>query len=258
MSPVDAISLLIPLSFFGLLALEAILPKRMAMPERRAWRFVGLGFFALMGVIQGAGPLLVPASIVERYRLLDLSWLGPIGGFVVGWALYTLVGYAWHRANHSVPWLWRTFHQMHHAPKRLDIASSTIFHPAEMVAYTVIGLVVTVFVLGLDPIAAALVGTWGAFVGIFQHMNARTPRWIGPLVQRPESHGLHHDVNGPVGNYADLPLWDVLFGTYHNPATFDGEVGFTGGNDRRWLDMLAFKDVSNGAMGQPVRTQLEV
>jgi sterol desaturase/sphingolipid hydroxylase (fatty acid hydroxylase superfamily) len=258
MSPVDAITLLVPLSFFGLLALEAVLPKRMAMPERRGWRFVGLGFFVLMAVIQGAGPLLVPAWMIERYRLLDLSWLGPIGGFVVGWSLYTLVGYVWHRANHSLPWLWRRFHQMHHAPKRLDIASATIFHPAEMIAYTVIGLIVTVFVLGLDPIAAALIGAWGAFVGIFQHMNVRTPRWIGPLVQRPESHGLHHDVHGPAGNYADLPLWDVLFGTYHNPETFEGEVGFRGGNDGRWLEMLAFKDVSNGAMGQPAHTPVEV
>src|SRR4029434_8288187 len=104
MSLVDALGLLIPLSFFGLLALEAVLPKRMAMPERRGWRFVGLGFFVLMGIIQGhgplamrerrgrafvalvffvlmgiiqgTGPLLVPASIAERYRLLDLSWLG--------------------------------------------------------------------------------------------------------------------------------------------------------------------------------------
>jgi hypothetical protein len=50
----------------------------------------------------------------------------------------------------------------------------------------------------------------------------------------------------------------MLFGTYHNPATFDGEVGFTDGNDGRWLAMLAFKDVSNGAMGQPVRTPVEV
>jgi sterol desaturase/sphingolipid hydroxylase (fatty acid hydroxylase superfamily) len=252
MSPVDALALAIPLSFFALLALESILPARAALPQRPGWRLVGVGFFALMGLVQGVGPTLVPAAFVERYRLLDLSWLGPVGGFLVGWSLYTLLGYAWHRANHAVPWLWRTFHQLHHAPKRLDIASSTIFHPSEMVAYTVIALLVTVFVLGLDPVAAALVGTWGALVGIFQHMNVRTPRWLGVLVQRPEAHGAHHDVRGPVGNYADLPLWDMLFGTFHNPATFDGEVGFPGDGDRRWLEMLAFKDVSG--MDAPARS----
>ena len=71
MSPVDAIALLIPLTFFGLLVLEAILPQRMALPERRGWRFVGLGFLVMMGIIQGVGPTLVPASIetnVPRVR----------------------------------------------------------------------------------------------------------------------------------------------------------------------------------------------
>src|SRR3982750_3569763 len=108
MSPVDALGLLVPVSFVVLLGLEALLPARNQFPERRGWRLVGLGFLFLMGGIAGVAPTLIPADFAARCRLLDLTSLGPVGGFVVGWALYTLVGYAWHRANHASPFLWRT------------------------------------------------------------------------------------------------------------------------------------------------------
>jgi sterol desaturase/sphingolipid hydroxylase (fatty acid hydroxylase superfamily) len=250
MSPVDAIGLVVPVSFLALMAIEAAAPAR-AFPPRRRWRLLGIGFFVVMASVSTALPLAVPAEVIARYRVLDLSGLGPIGGFAVGWILYTLVGYVWHRACHASPLLWKAFHQMHHAPVRLDIASAAVFHPFEMVAYTGITVLTTVFLLGLDPIAAALIGTWGAFASFFQHMNVRTPPVLGYLVQRPEAHGLHHQVGGPAGNYADLPLWDIAFGTFRNPVAFEGAVGFEGGNDRRWGAMLGFVDVSEGGREEP-------
>lgn len=243
MSLVDVIGLLVPASFFGLMLFEAIAPAR-RLAAQRGWRLVGVAFFVLLLAISITLPLAIPSEWVERYRLLDLSGLGVAGGFLVGWVLYTFVGYVWHRSCHASPLMWKLFHQMHHAPRRLDVASSAVFHPTESVAYTVITVVVTVFVLGLDPVAAALVGSFGAFVSVFQHANIRTPRWLGLLVQRPESHGLHHEVGGPRGNYADLPLWDILFGTFRNPDRFDGEVGLEESRDIRWAAMLGFRDVS--------------
>jgi sterol desaturase/sphingolipid hydroxylase (fatty acid hydroxylase superfamily) len=39
-------------------------------------------------------------------------------------------------------------------------------------------------------------------------------------------------------NYSDLPLWDMLFGTFHNPRRFEARCGF-GENEHRLGTMLA-------------------
>jgi sterol desaturase/sphingolipid hydroxylase (fatty acid hydroxylase superfamily) len=145
--------------------------------------------------------------------------------------------------------LWRGFHQMHHAPQRVDIAGSLVFHPTEVVVQTLLQLFVTVIVLGLDPLAAAITGYLIAFFSFFQHWNVRTPQWIGYLIQRPESHCIHHRMGVHYYNYADLSFWDMLFGTFRNPRQFLGQCGFDNGADRRMGAILAFVDVNAPAYG---------
>jgi hypothetical protein len=48
-------------------------------------------------------------------------------------------------------------------------------------------------------------------------------------------------------NFSDLPLWDMIFGTFENPATFDGEAGFYDGASRRIGSMLLGRDVTSPA-----------
>jgi sterol desaturase/sphingolipid hydroxylase (fatty acid hydroxylase superfamily) len=102
----------------------------------------------------------------------------------------------------------------------------------------------TTIVLGLEPVAAALVGYLVAFNGYFQHWNVRTPQWVGYIFQRPESHCVHHRLGFHYYNFADLSLWDIVFGTFRNPREFRGECGFEAGGDRRFGAMLAFSDVN--------------
>ena len=45
-------------------------------------------------------------------------------------------------------------------------------------------------------------------------------------------------------NYSDLPLWDIIFGTFRNPEGFQAEHGFYQGGSERIPEMLAFRDVS--------------
>jgi sterol desaturase/sphingolipid hydroxylase (fatty acid hydroxylase superfamily) len=66
-------------------------------------------------------------------------------------------------------------------------------------------------------------------------------------VQRPESHTEHHAKNIHAGNYSDLPLFDILFGTFKNPKTYSHETGFYNGASGRVKEMLLFKDVSKPA-----------
>jgi sterol desaturase/sphingolipid hydroxylase (fatty acid hydroxylase superfamily) len=106
-----------------------------------------------------------------------------------------------------------------------------------------------VVVLGLDPVAAALVGYLVAFNGYFQHWNVRTPQWIGYILQRPEAHCVHHRLGFHYYNFADLSLWDILFGTFRNPPQFRGECGFEAGADRRLGAILGFADVNEPFYG---------
>jgi sterol desaturase/sphingolipid hydroxylase (fatty acid hydroxylase superfamily) len=105
------------------------------------------------------------------------------------------------------------------------------------------GLCLTL-VVGITSEAATIVLLAATFMAIFQHSNIRTPHWLGYIVQRPESHSRHDARGVHAGNYADLPLFDLLFGTFRNPRDFAPATGFYDGASSRLADMLRFRDVS--------------
>jgi sterol desaturase/sphingolipid hydroxylase (fatty acid hydroxylase superfamily) len=221
------------------IAAEHIWPAR-RQPHIAGWPLVGIGLFVAYAAIAVFLPLALPAAWFEA-SLLPGAELGVVGGSVVGYLATTLVGYVWHRSVHRVPLLWRVFHQMHHAPRRLDAIGAFVFHPTEAAAYTLMGVAVNVMLLGLDPVAAAIVGLFGVFNAVFQHANLRTPRALAWLIQRPEAHSIHHAVHG--WNYSDFPLWDLLFGSYQAALGFQPRVGFDEVPSRRWAAMALFRDV---------------
>lgn len=233
----------VPATYLVLLALEALRPARV-WPEIRWWRVIGGAFFVVMGGIVTVGPLLLPAAWIAEHRLLDLSGLGIAGGFVVGYLGLTFVFYWFHRAEHAWTPVWRLMHQLHHSPQRVDLSGFAFTHPVEMLATSLIFAVTTTLVLGIDPRAAALVGYVHALASMIQHLNVATPRWLSAFFQRPEAHGLHHERNVHFRNFGDLPMWDMIFGTYANPERFAGEVGFDQPASRRLGAMLAFGDVN--------------
>jgi sterol desaturase/sphingolipid hydroxylase (fatty acid hydroxylase superfamily) len=237
-----------------LLLAEALLPARL-QPRLPAWRLVGLAFFIGYAAISYYLPQALPAAWFEA-SLLPGSAVGITGGAIVGYLAVTLVGYGWHRLAHASPLVWRLFHQMHHAPRRLDVASAFIFHPSEMVFYTLMPLALTTLVLGLDPVAAGIVGLLGVFNTVFQHANLATPRWLGWFMQRPEAHSIHHSAHA--FNYSDFPLWDRLFGSYREGLRFEPQVGFAPEQSRRWWAMAAFADVHAVQAGAAPQRQSSV
>lgn len=253
MSLLDLLALLGPGTFFALLLWEAWFPAR-PLPDAPGFRWLGALGLGIMMLVGTYLPLVVSEQWVNEYRLFDLSGLDPLTGFCVGWLVYTLFGFLWHRAVHASPLLWRMFHQLHHAPSRLDVASSTIFHPTETAAYVMLSFITTVVVLGLSSVAAGYVGLCAAFVSFFQHANIKTPRWLGYFIQRPEAHSLHHHISGPQGNYSDFPLWDLLTGSFVNPRSFTPQVGFAKNAAQVWA-MLSFMDVQKETGGQPSSAQ---
>ncbi len=88
------------------------------------------------------------------------------------------------------------------------------------------------------PMVVSVVAT---FCSMFQHSNLATPHWLGYLVTRPESHSLHHERDVHAWNYGDIPLWDMVFGTFRNPRQWDGQAGFHDGSTRQWSMLLGRK-----------------
>ena len=241
----DPISLLILASYAGLMAWEALWPGR-PLPAIRGWKLRGLASFVVFFYLSSYLPLLTDGWLA-RYQLIDLTGLGTLGGAVVGLLVYELGVYVWHRSMHTSDVLWRVFHQMHHSAERLDTYGAFYFSLTDMIGWTLLGSLALVLVIGITPEAATVVILTTTLLAIIQHANIRTPHWLGYIVQRPESHTIHHGRGVHAYNYADLPLFDMLFGTFRNPRGYELETGFYPGASARILEMLAFRDVAEPA-----------
>ncbi len=236
-------------ALFAMLALlvvaERIQPVR-HFEEVPGWRLKCLLFMPILIAGSASIPYLM-AEVVGDLHLLPGKRLHLVGGTLVGVVVSELVVYWAHRLHHSVPFLWRWIHQLHHSAERIDVFGSAYFHPFEIIEGSVVGVLIFNVVMGLEPEAAFLAALWQAFNGVFQHGNIRTPTWLGYLIQRPEAHALHHERGVHDFNYANLPLWDIVFGTFRNPVAWQGDAGFYSGASRQTLPMLLGRDVSGGA-----------
>ena len=239
----DLMPVLIPTIFALYLGLERVLPGQ-PQPAVRGWWKRGLAFFALAFVLNGAGPALIAMALGPQ-RGLGLSTLGSFGGALAVLLVGDFVAYAIHRTMHNVPWLWRWTHQLHHSAERMDMLGASFSHPFDFILSNVVpSSLVTIF-LGVTPEAAAVGGLLGFVLGVFPHLNVKTPSWLGYLLQRPEMHALHHTRGVHAFNYGNLALSDLVFRTWRNPVTFpDAPYGFYDGASARVGAMLLGRDVS--------------
>jgi sterol desaturase/sphingolipid hydroxylase (fatty acid hydroxylase superfamily) len=231
---------LFPLAFFLLLALEPLLPGR-PQPRIRFWRLKCTLFFLIRPII-GIGVPAAMAYVLRGRTLLQLSQLPVAANALINFAVDSFIFYWVHRLMHRVNWLWRWTHQLHHSAERVDLPGFAFMHPLEMVVFVGTGSIV-VAVLGSSPQAAFASGYALYLLGLFLHLNVRTPRWIGYIVQRPEMHAIHHQRGVHAYNYS-IPVWDMLFGTFRNPSQCNAEAGFWDGASRKVGAMLVGRDVS--------------
>jgi sterol desaturase/sphingolipid hydroxylase (fatty acid hydroxylase superfamily) len=234
------INLSIPVLFILALVAERLFPAR-ELPRVRGWLLKGIGFFVLTGLVNTVLPI-VFASLLGPYVPWSLAGLGTIGGAIVGLVVADLASYWMHRGLHRNHTLWRWTHQMHHSAERLDIAGFAYFHPFDMILQVGSVALVTVL-LGASAEAAMIAGFAGFVLAIVQHLNVKTPVWLGYFVQRPESHSVHHGRGIHAYNYGNLPLWDMVFGTFRNPREFVSETGFWDGASSKVGAMIIGRDV---------------
>jgi sterol desaturase/sphingolipid hydroxylase (fatty acid hydroxylase superfamily) len=183
---------------------------------------------------------------LRRHRLLSAGALSLGAQIAIGYLANVLWLYATHRARHQVKFLWRWLHQVHHSPQRIELLTAFYKHPLEIVAESITGAALLYLVLGLSPRAVLIISVIGATAGLFYHWNVTTPRWLGYIIQRPESHCLHHQEGVHAYNYSELPVIDMLFGTFRNPPAFQGRCGLGAGSEARVADLLLGRDVAQG------------
>lgn len=237
----DPISLIVLGIYGALILLEALIPARV-LPKVKGWRTRALLVFAIYFFGSSYLPL-IWGETLGQFQLFDLAGLNPFVGAAIGVLLFEFFVYVYHRLMHRNHWLWRVFHQMHHSAERVDTFGAFYFSPLDIIGFTFLSSMALILV-GLSAEAATYTLYFTMFLATFQHTNIRTPQWMGYFVQRPESHSLHHARGVHQFNYSDLPLFDILFGTFRNPKEFSALNGFYDGASARIPEMLVFKDIA--------------
>ena len=102
-----------------------------------------------LGVTNALVTLLLPLSTVtaaelarqNRWGLLNHVSMAWLAALLVLVALRSLAAYAYHRASHVVPLLWRV-HRVHHTDRAFDLSTAFRSHPIEvlLIAPVAIGI----------------------------------------------------------------------------------------------------------------------
>jgi sterol desaturase/sphingolipid hydroxylase (fatty acid hydroxylase superfamily) len=233
-----AIIVLSTLVFF---VAERLLPGR-ELPEAPGW-YARAAFLnvAQVGIVVVAGiswnRWLQAWSLFHTSNAMPALYQG-----LVGWFVGTFVFYWWHRARHHLDFLWRTFHQIHHSPARIEMLTAFYKHPLEIAADSILASALLFSVLGASPEAGAWFNVFAVLGEYFYHSNLRTPHWVGYFLQRPEHHSIHHQLDVHEFNYGDITWWDRLFGTFRDAEEFAPHCGFPKDHERDLGQMLAFRD----------------
>lgn len=226
-----------------MIACELIRPGR-KWPKVAAWWLRALTLNGVqVGIAYLAGVTWDSWMKEKEHPLWSADTLGVTGGTLVGYVVITFIYYWWHRWRHHSSWLWRLFHQVHHSPQRIEIITSFYKHPFEIIVNGVLSSAILYFLVGVSPEVAAYAVLLTAIAELFYHWNVPTPYWLGFIIQRPESHCVHHQEGLHAFNYGDLPLWDMLFGTFRNPKRWEARCGF-GEDEHRLGEMLRCADIS--------------
>lgn len=173
----------------------------------------------ILGIAFGFATAMVAQWTEEnQYGLLSASDLSTPIRFALALVLLDAWMYVWHRANHTIPLLWR-FHRMHHSDRYMDVTTATRFHLGEHIGAVVLRL-------GLIPIAGFELWHLVAYdilvIAITQFHHAdisigRCDRWLRWLIVTPYMHKVHHSDwrQETDSNYSTvLSVWDRLFGSF--------------------------------------------
>lgn len=168
----------------------------------------------------GAALLLLPlVALAIPFSLIH----GAALPFAVGFAIYLLAmdfgEWAFHRAQHAIPWLW-AMHSLHHSDP--DVTATTTqrhFWGDQLLKSVTIWPMADIAIRPTGPIilAYAVTSLWNFVAHARVPLNFGMFSWI---LNSPAYHRRHHSLlpEHHNSNFAALfPIWDVISGTYRRP-----------------------------------------
>ena len=219
------------LAGFAFAPLEHLLGRHRGAP--RPGRLADLGFATFGSVLVQLGVATLVGGALAGLAGLSLEepLFAGIGSRTlrtvlevgVGLFVFELVGYAYHRLAHAVPWMWR-LHEVHHSSERMDWLASFRQHPLEILLVT-LAQNAPLVLLGLPLGSHALVLLALRLNTVFVHADLQLPRgWWSEVLATPAFHHRHHQRDGAPRNFSAVFPWlDRLFGTHD--AAPAGPVG---------------------------------
>jgi sterol desaturase/sphingolipid hydroxylase (fatty acid hydroxylase superfamily) len=205
---------------FGLaLSLQRLAPHTRPAGSARVNGALWVLDAGVVGLVCG-GCAFAAASWAERAHvgLLNLWALPRWSVLPITLVALDLVSYAWHRANHRVPLLWR-LHRVHHSDPSFTVSTALRFHPGELLLALPVRLMAVV-VLGAPVSAVLAFEVVFTFANLVEHGDIAVPRRIERRLSRlivvPALHRRHHARRLPDrdSNFGTIFIvWDRLFGT---------------------------------------------
>ncbi len=169
----------------------------------------------VLGLAFGYVTILVAGWTAQnQFGLLESLDLSPPSRFLLAVVLLDGWMYIWHRANHTIPLLWR-FHRMHHSDRHMDVTTATRFHLGEHLGSSVLRLGL-IPLLGFEVWNLMVYDTLVVAGTQFHHADislGRWDRWLRIVVVTPYMHKIHHSDRRDEtdSNYSTiLSLWDRL------------------------------------------------
>jgi sterol desaturase/sphingolipid hydroxylase (fatty acid hydroxylase superfamily) len=175
------------------------------------------------------------------FSLIDGVTLPFAAAFAIYFVAMDLGEYLFHRAQHTIPWLWK-LHALHHSDPDMNATTTERHFWGDQFLKAVTIYPAAVLLIQPTPVvllAYILVTQWN-FVA-----HARLPWSFGQLswaLNSPAYHRRHHSSLPEHYNSnfaAILPIWDLLLGSYHVPQGNMPPTGL-GGKPPTALDVFAW------------------
>jgi sterol desaturase/sphingolipid hydroxylase (fatty acid hydroxylase superfamily) len=170
------------------------------------WKAISLSFHNLAAVPMVGRPLEIAAMIFVPLLAHDF-WF-----------------YWGHRLEHAVPVLW-SFHKLHHSDELMNTSTWARDHFLQNSWRSFFSVFTQGMFFDLDFADAGKAALFSfmflAGLSLFYHSAIRVQLpWLDRILVTPQVHRIHHSVD-PVHhnrNFADaLPIFDIVFGTFHRP-----------------------------------------
>ena len=173
----------------------------------------------LFSVLVDAGLYSLDGLGQVRDGLVPVSALPVVVQALVILLIMDFIQYWVHRLSHT-PAFWK-FHAVHHSAVNVDWLTSTRFHPVDTIVRSSC-VYLLVAALGFSPDAWLILVPFNTLYSPLVHANLD---WdYGPfryLLASPVYHRWHHtypDQGGDANFAPTFPFFDLLFGTYYDPA----------------------------------------